>query len=250
MPILYHQAPVAHSAKVLITLAEKGLEFDRRWVGPPCGSQYPDILEASYAGSVPVLVTDDGAVIGESSTITEYIDDAYPDVPLMPQDAVGKWRTRVWFKFVNEDLAPATCILAWNEWGRPSRDEAALSAIRSQLEALPEHRQAFWAEALSGFGTKRVEHARQKIAMVIGLIEARLSEFEYLAGDTYSLADIDVWPFASVLPELAQDLAGPDSAPKMHAWIDRVAQRPAVRSVTVEGTGAGWLPGPEPIRWG
>jgi len=250
MPILYHQGPVAHSAKVLIVLTEKGLAFDCRRVDPPCGPQDPDILSANYAGSVPVLVTDDGAVIGESSTIAEYIDDTHPEVPLMPHDAVEKWRTRVWFKFVNEDLAPAACVLAWNKWGRPRRDEGALAAIRSRLEALPEHRQAFWAEALSGFGKKRVDHARQKIAMVVGLIEARLSEFEYLAGDTYSLADIDVWPFVSVLPQLVPALAWPGSAPKTLEWIDKVAQRPAVRLVTAEATEADWLPGPEPIRWG
>jgi len=250
MPVLYHQAPVAHSAKVLIVLAEKGLAFDCRRIDPPCGSQDPDILNASHAGSVPVLVTDDGAAIGESSTIAEYIDDTHPEVPLMPRDAVGRWRARVWFKFVNEDLAPATSVLAWNAWGRPGRDEAALAAIPPQLEALPQDRQAFWFEAFFGFGNERVDHARQKIAMVVGLIEARLLEFEYLAGDTYSLADIDVWPFASVLPELVPDLAGPGSAPKMHEWIEKVAQRPAVRSVTAEAAKADWLPGPEPIRWG
>ena len=44
---------------------------------------------------VPVLVLDDGTTLPESDTIVEYLEDAYPNRPLRPTDAIGRARVRL-----------------------------------------------------------------------------------------------------------------------------------------------------------
>jgi glutathione S-transferase len=157
----------------------------------------------------------------------------------------------VWFKAVNEDFAPAVALLAWEHWGRPSRSIDELVQIRVAIEKLKApDRISYWQEALAGYSTSRLSQAKQKIQDFIMLMEQRLQQSPYLAGQDYSLADIDVWPFAEPLPRLLPDLVSHGSAPRIHEWIDRIRRRPSVTLVTKHARDADWIPGPEPIRWG
>ncbi|WP_427968723.1 glutathione S-transferase family protein [Altererythrobacter sp.] len=247
--ILIH-APVGNSAKILILLAEKQLDLPVEKVTVPVDAVLAEVHLASPSASLPVLIEEDGSAIAESSVICEYLNERYSDTPLMSSDVVGRWRTRSWFKFVNEDLAPATAILAWQAWTLQSLKESASIALATRLAHLPVERRLFWEEALAGFSAARIDQARSKIAMVAGLIEQALADSPYLAGELFSLADIDVWPFASVLPRLVPDIVNADATPRLMAWIERVGERPAVRRATADAQDTDWVPGPEPIRWG
>jgi glutathione S-transferase len=74
--------------KSLLCLKEKGLEFVSHYVDLLRFEQHqPDFVKVNPNGQVPVLVHD-GAVITESAVINEYLDDAFPEVPLRPADLV------------------------------------------------------------------------------------------------------------------------------------------------------------------
>jgi GST-like protein len=59
------------------------------------------------------------------------------------------------------------------------------------------------------------------MARLLRVLERRLGEAEYLAGDEYSIADIAVWPLRA---------AGVDPVlhPNTHRWSSEIAKRPAV----------------------
>jgi glutathione S-transferase len=57
---------------------------------------------------VPVLVLDDGRVLPESDAIVEYLEDAYPQVPLRPEDAVDRARVRLIARVAELYVFPAT----------------------------------------------------------------------------------------------------------------------------------------------
>jgi glutathione S-transferase len=252
VPILYHRAPVGNCAKTLITLAEKNIVFHGEYVDAPLERGPDDLIaKASQSGSLPVFVDDDGTTLAESSAIAEYLEETRPEKPLMPADPTGRWQARVWFKFVNEDLAPAVSLLAWHTWGRPHLTAARHAELCASVVTLTApDRVHYWQEALAGFSAARLNEARRKIAGVIALLEQRLGAHSHVAGDDYSLADIDVWPFAEPLPRLVPELASPSLMPATTAWVERMRRRPAVIAATQGARDVDWIPGPEPIRWG
>ena len=62
--------------------------------------------ELNPYGKVPVLV-DGGAALYESNIINEYLDEKYPQVPLMPRGLLERARVRIWMDFCNSRLHTA-----------------------------------------------------------------------------------------------------------------------------------------------
>ena len=79
---LYDAARCPYCARVRIVLAEKGIEYDT--VEIDLRDRPQSIYELNPSGKVPVL--DDGFVLPESRVIIEYLEERYPDPPLLPRD--------------------------------------------------------------------------------------------------------------------------------------------------------------------
>jgi glutathione S-transferase len=77
--------------KVRIALLEKGVAFEEDASVKP--SQKDDYLAKSPMGKVPYLDVD-GVRLRESSVILEYLEDAYPEKPLLPRDPLARARVR------------------------------------------------------------------------------------------------------------------------------------------------------------
>lgn len=101
---LFHVPLSPFCRKVRLSLAEKKIEVElveeRYW------EQDADFLRRNPAGKVPVLKID-GQTLAESSAICEYIEEKYPEPPLLPKDAVQRHEVRrlvAWFddKFHHE----------------------------------------------------------------------------------------------------------------------------------------------------
>jgi glutathione S-transferase len=83
---LYDAGRCPYCARVRIALAEKELAHERVDIDL---SNRPDwIYELNATGRVPVL--DDGFVLPESAVIMGYLEERYPEVPLLPADAAGR----------------------------------------------------------------------------------------------------------------------------------------------------------------
>ena len=87
---LYGFAVSNYFNMVRMTLAAKGLDFEVVKTFP---SQNPDWLSVSPMGKVPCLETEHG-FIAETHVIIEYLDDQYPDNPVLPKGAYDKARAR------------------------------------------------------------------------------------------------------------------------------------------------------------
>jgi glutathione S-transferase len=90
--------------KVRITLCEKGLAWQAVKVDLFRSEQYdPEYLKLNPKGVVPTLVHDGKPVI-ESTLICEYLDETFPQPPLVPSDPWQRSRMRIWSKLVDEGL--------------------------------------------------------------------------------------------------------------------------------------------------
>jgi Glutathione S-transferase, N-terminal domain len=80
-----------YCARVRIALAEKSLEHEA--VVVDLSNRPPWVYELNATGRVPIL--DDGFVLPESEVIMGYLDERYPDAPLLPEDPVERARARL-----------------------------------------------------------------------------------------------------------------------------------------------------------
>ncbi|MEI9964778.1 MAG: glutathione S-transferase family protein [Caulobacteraceae bacterium] len=244
---LYHWEPTANSGEVLILLHEKGLDYAGRYIDVLKGEQFsPAFLEVNRFGQVPVLVHD-GHTITETGIILQYLEETFGEVCLTPESAQDRYWAEVWIKYVNEYMAPA----AW-KLGVSKAKPAPLPA--DVLARAPIERQQAWAKTAEGFSDDELEFAKGLLPVRLERMEAALASSDWLAGPTYSLADIAVYPTAAILPALTPDLVNAEATPRVLAWLERMASRPAVKAALAEARTpdpkAAFAPGPEGGRWG
>jgi glutathione S-transferase len=192
------------TAKCRIVLHEKGRLDDVELVPVPVDGPGAVAYRAiNPLGKIPALEVD-GAVIVESEVINEYLEERFPEPPLLPADPLGRARVRIVSRFHDLYLEPALRVLY------PRGNAAVESALVDAR--LPE----VWA---------RFDQLERMI------IEP------WAAGATFTLADCALAPtmlFASLLMRFVGRPALVEGRPKLREWWRLVRTRPSVRSVLQE----------------
>ena len=105
--ILYGYGLSSASYRVRIALSLKGLSVSAVSKNLPAGEQrLEDFLQINAQGFVPALALDDGAVLTQSVAIIEYLDEIYPNPPLLPQEPVARARVRALTQEITCDIHP------------------------------------------------------------------------------------------------------------------------------------------------
>ncbi|KGB54916.1 Glutathione S-transferase-like protein [Sphingopyxis sp. LC81] len=185
--------------KILAILHLKGLDYELDPITPFYGND--EFSKLSPLRRIPVLVDGD-LVINDSTVIAEYLDEAYPDVPVLPKGPRERAQAR-WIEEYADSRLGDLCIwslffpkiVAPHVFKRPP-DEAAIAKVTDT--DLPE---------------------------AIDWIEERAPAGGFLFGDAVSIADLAV-----ACPLRNAAIAGwtPDPArwPRTAAWLDRIAALP------------------------
>src|SRR5438552_6387407 len=115
---LYHSVNSVCAQKVRIALAEKGLEY-REHLMTLRGDQFDEkYMKLNPNAVVPTLVHDGRPVI-ESSVILYYVDEAFPNPPLMPKDPHQRALVRQFNKLIDEYVHNSCTILTFATSFRP-----------------------------------------------------------------------------------------------------------------------------------
>ena len=228
--VYYHAEPVANSLKSMIPLKEKGLPYQSIYVDLHRFEQHaPWFLALNPEGQVPVLVHD-GNIITHTSVINEYLDDVFPDVPLRPENPVARARMRYWNKFIDEHVMNYVSMHGWHRMIGIVARSIDSGAFAELLDRIPLHEQREkWKTARSGFSETDLSNATRKIEVAVDKAERQLADTPWLAGDSYSLADINFFSHCGVMVErMFPELDVPARAPKLIAWRQRMHDRPAI----------------------
>jgi glutathione S-transferase len=229
---LYHAEPAANSMKSLLCLKEKSLEFVSHYVDLLRFEQHqPQFVKLNPNGQVPVLVHD-GAVITESTVINEYLDDAFPDVPLRPQNLAERAQMRIWSKFVDEYLCPALSIWGWHLMVRRVAQSLSKDELDKVLGRIPlkEQRDKWATVAGESFTEAQLAEAKRKLEHSIARMEGILAKSTWLAGTTYSLADVNSYSMIAGVRRMFPDIVNPGATPLACAWLETMSARPAVQA--------------------
>src|SRR5262249_3789434 len=101
------------------------------------GDQYePAYLELNPNGVVPTLIHD-GEPITESSLILYYIDDAFPEAPLMPKQPRQRYRVRMYNKLIDEYVHNSCTILTFATAFRPAFLKMKPEAWQAEISKTP-----------------------------------------------------------------------------------------------------------------
>ncbi|HEY4405427.1 MAG TPA: glutathione S-transferase family protein [Xanthobacteraceae bacterium] len=228
---LYHAGLSQASVKVRTTLAEKGLAYQSHFLRLPEGEHLtPEFLALNPDGQVPALVHD-GEVITETTVINEYLEDAFPDPPLRPASPIERARMRRWSQIVDEHLFHAIATIGWAFGIGPILRERGLAEFEKSLARITLHsKRQKWFKAYHGFPQEDLDEARAKIASGVARMEQALAEHRYLAGPSYSLADINVLSSVERMPRWSPDLMNQKISPRTFEWLQRLMERPAVKA--------------------
>jgi glutathione S-transferase len=104
---------------VRIALAEKGQKAQEHLLTLRGDQNEPNYLKLNANGVVPTLVHD-GTPIVESSLILYYLDEIFPDPPLMPTDPQARFQVRMYNKLIDEYMHNSCTILTFATAFRPN----------------------------------------------------------------------------------------------------------------------------------
>ena len=202
---LYKAGNSICSQKVLITLAEKKLEFETVDISLFENEQYSQkYLAINPKGVVPAL-DHAGTVITESTLICEYLDERFGQSQLIPSSALHRARMRKWSKIVDEGLFEATREISFSAMFREKM--RSMTEEQRQIRFMnigdPERRARYVSTYEMGIESPYVFQA-------VAIVEKAVNDMEYtlaqggpwLVGEKMTLADINLMPFIARLEYL------------------------------------------------
>jgi glutathione S-transferase len=234
MPMLelWHATHSTCSQKVRLCLAEKRLPWKSHFVDLRRFQHLePEFLALNPAAMVPVL-KDGGQVIRESLVINEYLDDAYPEPRLRPRGALERARMREWTLYVAEEPTWAVKVPSFQKNIRPELagkyGAAEIEAIAAKMPS--RETAARWVTAVTqGFSQAEISASMERLARTLDRMEGTLAGGPWLAGEEYSLADVDMAPFVHRIASLGEG-ALIEARPGVADWYRRMRAREAFRA--------------------
>lgn len=133
MITLYNAARCPYAARARIVLAEKGIEFEA--VEIDLSDRPVWLYEKNPAGRVPVI-EEDGWVLAESAVIMEFLEERYPEPPLLPPDPADRAAVRL-LVFRDHDFTDPYYAFRRGEDGALEDFEAALGRFDALLAERP-----------------------------------------------------------------------------------------------------------------
>lgn len=222
------------SQKVRLTLYEKGIPFtDTRLDFRKKEHLTAEYLKINPNGVVPTLL-DDGRPVVDSSVIMEYLEEAYPDVPLSPADAYGRAKVRAWLRFIEEVPTTAIRVPSFNKvFVRHSRDLSEKDrAENANVRPLRKH---FYRKmGKDGFADDEYDASLDRLRQTLDRMEAALTDQEWLAGPNLTLADFCVVPTIDRMQDLGLGHLWAD-LPGVQRWWAAIQTRPAFASTYPTG---------------
>ena len=208
--ILYDVKTAPSPRRVRIFLAEKNLDIEVIQVNTAEGEHLKeDFLKLNPWATVPVLKLDDGTCISEAIACCRYLEENYPNPPLMGVDPSEKAIISMWEHRMEWDGFLPVAEFLRNTVERFKNRGLTGTLNFNQIPALAER------------GKKRIAHFHD-------FLDKRLAESKFVATDKYSIADIT----AQVSIDFAQraGVSIPEDKKNILRWHSNVNSRESAKS--------------------
>ncbi len=202
-----YSLPTPNGVKVSIMLEEVGLPYEPHLVDFNKDDQRtPEFLSLNPNGKIPAIIDPDGPggeplALWESGAILLYLSDKTGK--LVPADAARRYETIQWVFFQMAFIGPMFGQVGYFHKfaGKDIPDKRPLERYRNESKRL------------------------------LGMLEARLSDRQWILGDDYTIADISMLGWVRNLVGFygARELVAFDDFKNVAGWLERGLARPAVQ---------------------
>jgi len=191
----YYNNVCPFAYRVRLALSEKDIEHEA--VTIDLENIPPWYYELSPTAKVPLLQWGHD-VIWESTVINEFIEDNWPNNPLLPSDPIARAQARIWIEYCNSQFQPSCCGLVFE------LDEKKHEAIKKALNESLDYIEAALSQRVKG---------------------------PYWSGEQLTLVDLTFYPFfehACVL-SYYRGFELSDKYQHIHQWLKLMQSRPSVQ---------------------
>jgi glutathione S-transferase len=230
---LYHNNISVCAQKVRIVLSEKHVTWTSHHLSLARGEQLTsEFKKMNPRGVVPVLLHD-GNVIVESSVICSYLDEAFPDPPLMPKRPVERATMRLWCKLPDDILHMACATVSFAiSFGQQLKQQVG-AGLEERLMNMPDPARRDRQRALieKGIETPFFRDHIKVFEKTFAEMEVQLAKTKWLASDMYTLADAEITPYVERIDRLGL-AAMWANRPHVADWFSRIKARSSFRAIS------------------
>jgi len=224
---LYNAPQSTCSQRVRFVLNAKGLPFDEVKLNLLEGDQLkPDYLKLNPNGVVPTL-DHDGAIVTDSTVITEYLDEVEPRSSFTPENPVARARMRTLMHFMDEMPAASVRVPTFNLAFLPKFQAMSREDFVAMAESKPLRKEFMLAMGQTGFPKDEMDRALARLRRSWERMDREIeaSGGPWLLGKEISLADVAAMPALVRMYDL--NYADWQDLPRVAAWFDAVRAHPA-----------------------
>lgn len=205
-PIDLYFWPTPNGWKVSIALEEMGLAYETHLINIGAGEQFaPDFLKIAPNNRMPAIVDHDGP-------------EGAP-VSIFESGAILQYLARKTGKFGGTTEREQIAVTEWLMW-----QMGGLGPMAGQAHHFLKYAPAMDPPNDLPYAKDRY---RAETARLYGVLDRRLAQNEYVAGDFYSIADMSIWGWASLWEGQQQTL---EDKPHMARWLDLMGARAGVQA--------------------
>ncbi|MCL1629262.1 MULTISPECIES: glutathione S-transferase N-terminal domain-containing protein [Roseinatronobacter] len=205
MTIDLHYWPTPNGWKISIALEEMGLPYDVHFVNIGAGDQFkPEFLKIAPNNRMPAIVDPDGP-------------DGAP-ISIFESGAILQYLARKTGQFGGPTERDRIAVDQWLMW-----QMGGLGPMAGQAHHFLKYAPAMDPPNDLPYAKDRY---RNETGRLLGVLNKQLAENRYVAGDFYSIADMAIWPWATLWEGQEQTL---DDKPHLNRWLEEVGARPAVQ---------------------
>lgn len=201
-PIDLHYWPTPNGWKIAIALEELGLPYTLHLVNINAGEQYaPDFLKISPNNRMPAIVDPEGP-------------DGAP-ISIFESGAILQYLARKTGKLYGKTERDRIVVDQWLMW-----QMGGVGPMAGQAHHFLRYAPAMDPPQDLPYAKTRY---RNEVARLYGVLDRQLARHPFVAGDFLSIADIAIWPWASLWERQEQHL---DDKPHFARWLQQLADRP------------------------
>lgn len=200
---LYTYDPAPNPKRLALFMQHKGIEIESHQIDMMAGEQLGDDYRAiNPEATVPALVLDDGTVLTEVVGICTYLEELYPEKPLLGTSALEK-----------------ALVISWDH-------KLFLGLMMSIASMLRNRSEAFRDRALPGALDvpqipELVNRGQLQLQDFLPKLDAHLADNTWVAGDNMTFADIDLLVSVEFMGWVKQSI--PEDCVNLKAWCERAS---------------------------
>ncbi|MCC6008777.1 MAG: glutathione S-transferase N-terminal domain-containing protein [Rhodobacteraceae bacterium] len=204
-PIDLYYWPTPNGWKITIALEEMGLPYTLHLVDIGKGDQFdPAFLAIAPNNRMPAIVDHDGP-------------DGAP-IAIFESGAILQYLARKTGRFGGDDERGRVAVEQWLMW-----QMGGLGPMAGQAHHFLKYAPSMDPPQVLPYAQDRY---RNEVGRLYRVLDTRLAEARFVAGDAFTIADMAIWPWAILWQGQEQSL---ENRPHLSRWLDEVGARPAVQ---------------------